>query len=39
MTQMQLDERQLFEELKLLVRTHWVGFDAGEQVFQQLAQE
>lgn len=36
---MRLDERPFFEELKLLVRTHWVGFDAGEQVFAQLAQE
>ena len=39
MAQMRLDERQLLEDLKLLVRTHWVGFSAGEQVFQQLAQE
>lgn len=39
MEQMHLDERQLLEEMKLLVRTHWVGFSAGEQVFAQLAQE
>ena len=39
MEQMRLDERALFEELKLLVRTHWVGFSAGDQVFAQLAQE
>ena len=36
---MRLDERPLLEELKLLVRTHWVGFNAGEPVFAQLAQE
>jgi hypothetical protein len=39
MTQLRMDERQLFEELHLLARTHWITFSAGEDVFRRLAQE
>ena len=39
MAEMKLDERQLVEELKLLVRTHWIGFASGEEQFARLAQE
>ncbi len=36
---MRLDERQLVEELTLLVRTHWIAFSSGEEHFGRLAQE
>jgi hypothetical protein len=39
MAEMRLDERQLLEELKLLVRTHWIAFSSGEELFLRLAQE
>ena len=39
LTEMKMDERQLLEELKLLVRTHWVGFASGGELFARLAQE
>ncbi|MBV8518962.1 MAG: DUF4388 domain-containing protein [Acidobacteria bacterium] len=39
MLEMKLDERQLVEELKLLVRTHWIVITAGEEQFRRLAQE
>jgi hypothetical protein len=39
MTQLRMDERQLFEESRLLARTHWIAFSAGENVFRRLAQE
>jgi len=39
LSEMQLDERQLVDELKLLVRTHWIAFDSGAEQFARLAQE
>lgn len=39
MKDMHMDERQFIEELKLLVRTHWLGFASGAEVFEKLAQE
>ena len=39
MAEMRLDERQLVEELKLLVRTHWIVFSSGAEPFSRLAQE
>lgn len=39
MNDMRMDERQLFEELRLLARTRWIAFSAGEDVFRRLAQE
>lgn len=39
LTDMRLDERQLIEELKLLVRTHWIVLASGEEQFARLAQE
>ena len=39
MTALKLDERRLVEELKLLVRTRWVGFVTGGDVFEHLTEE
>ena len=36
---LQLDERQFLDELKLLVRTRWVGFTRGQDVFERLCAE
>ncbi|HYC89665.1 MAG TPA: DUF4388 domain-containing protein [Thermoanaerobaculia bacterium] len=39
MAELQMDERRFLEELKLLVRTRWVGFAAGGELFEQLSEE
>ncbi len=39
MTDLQLDERQFLDELKLLVRTHWLGFARGADAFERLCAE
>lgn len=39
MTAMRMDERQLFKELELLVRTKWIAFSAGEDLFLRRVQE
>jgi hypothetical protein len=39
MTALKLDERRFVDELRLLVRTRWVGFAAGEDLFARLTEE
>lgn len=39
MQEMQMEERPLLDELRLLFRTHWIGFSAGEEVFRRLGEE
>ena len=39
MTALNLEEREFFEELKLLVRTHWVGFAQGQDAFERLCEQ
>jgi hypothetical protein len=36
---MRMDERQLFEELRLLARTSWIAFVRGEEQFRRMAEE
>lgn len=39
MAEMQMDERPLVEELKLLLRTRWIAFASGDDLFARAAQE
>ncbi len=39
MADLRLDERQFLDELKLLVRTRWLGFAQGQDVFERLSVE
>lgn len=39
MAELKMDERRFVEELKLLVRTRWVGFAAGRELFERLTEE
>jgi hypothetical protein len=39
MTDLNLDERQFLDELKLLVRTQWVGFAQGAEAFERVSVE
>lgn len=39
MADLRLDERVFLDELKLLVRTHWLAFAGGAEVFDRIAAE
>jgi hypothetical protein len=39
MQELKMDERRMFEELRLLVRTRWIAIESGREAFDRLAQE